>query len=509
MSTQQEHQIARPGLCLAILPIAITMTLLGIQLFYFGDFTPHTPLAIGIVITCAIAWCRGYRWKSMEKGLFHVIQVATSAIVIMLIIGMIIGSWIASGTVPMMIYYGFQVLTPQTFLAAAMILCAIISISLGTSWTTTATVGLALMGVGEGFGIPTYWTAGAIVSGAFFGDKMSPLSDTTNLAPAVTGTNLFAHIRNMLPTTVPALCIAFIVYAVVGFTVIDTSQIDQIKIQAMTAALSQHFTFNGWVLTPAIVVFTLAILKMPAIPSLMTSVLCSLGIAIFVQGVPVHDALGFLQNGFSIATGNSNADALLNRGGIQSMAWILTLVLIALALGGVLEQTRCLETIVLSIMSRVRTIFGLQVASTLTAAGTNLVAGDPYLSIALPGRMYSQAYRGMGYSTLCLSRSVEEGGTLLSPLIPWNAGGALVIQALGLGIAEGNTENLLYIVCSIACWMSPVLGIIYAYFGKFCPQATAAERQQWHDNHELIMTMSHDTPSQVHTNVDKTPPLVS
>ncbi|WPC76727.1 Na+/H+ antiporter NhaC [Vibrio porteresiae] len=489
MSAHVQGQIARPRLFLAILPIALTIGMLSIQLFYFDDFTPHTPLAIGIVVTCVIAWCRGYRWKSMEKGLFHVIQVATSAILIMLIIGMIIGSWIASGTVPMMIYYGFQILTPQTFLAAAMLLCSIISVSLGTSWTTTATVGLALMGVGDGFGIPMYWTAGAVVSGAFFGDKMSPLSDTTNLAPAVTGTHLFAHIRNMLPTTVPALFIAFLVYVFVGFTMIDATQVDPIKIQAMSDALQQHFTFNWVVLMPAVVVFALAILKMPAIPSLMVSVLCSSAIAMYVQGVSIHEALGYLQSGFSIETGNSNADALLNRGGIQSMAWILTLVLIALALGGVLEQTRCLETIVLSIMSRVRTIFGLQVASTLTAAGTNLVAGDPYLSIALPGRMYSQAYRGMGYSTLCLSRSVEEGGTLLSPLIPWNAGGALVIQSLGLGIAQGHTENLLYIVCAIACWMSPLLGIIYAYFGKFCPKATEEEKLQWHTNNELIMTL--------------------
>lgn len=490
VSKQQQsyqEQIERPGLFLAILPIAITIGLLGIQLFYFGDFTPHTPLAIGIVFACVIAWFRGYRWNHMEQGLFHVIKVATSAIVIMLIIGMIIGIWIASGTVPMMIYYGFQVLTPQTFLAAAMILCAVISVSLGTSWTTTATVGLALMGVGEGFGIPMYWTAGAVVSGAFFGDKMSPLSDTTNLAPAVTGTNLFAHIRNMLPTTFPAMCIALVVYLFVGFNIIDAQQVDIAKIDALSTALSNHFEFNWLVLTPAVVVFGLALMKMPAIPSLMASVLFSMLIAVVVQGVSVHDALTYLQSGFSVDSGNATADALLNRGGIQSMSWILTLVLIALALGGVLEQTRCLETIVLSIMSRVRTIFGLQLASTMTAAGTNLVAGDPYLSIALPGRMFSQAYRGMGYSTLCLSRSVEEGGTLISPLIPWNAGGAFVIHALGLGIAAGQTENLLYIVCAVACWASPLLGIIYAAFGKFCPKATAEEKRQWAEQGELIL----------------------
>ncbi|ALR18136.1 Na+/H+ antiporter NhaC [Vibrio natriegens] len=497
MSTKSKDtkgaSIERPSLFLAILPILFTIGLLAIQLFHFDDFTPHTPLAIGLVFTCTVAWFRGYRWKHLEHGLFHVIKVATPATSILLIIGMIIGIWIASGTVPMMIYYGFKVLTPQTFLAAAMILCSVISLSLGTSWTTVGTVGLALMGVGDGFGIPMYWTAGAVISGAFFGDKMSPLSDTTNLAPAVTGTNLFDHIRNMIPTTVPSMIIALSVYLFVGFNVIDVQNVDLVKINALSDALENHFNFSPLVLLPVVVVLVLALKKMPAIPTLMLSVLLSMLIAIFVQGASFHDALTYLQSGFSVDTGNSNADALLNRGGIQSMTWVLTLVLITLGLGGVLEKTRCLETIVLTILSRVRSIFGLQVASTCTALGTNLVAGDPYLSIALPGRMYGQAYRGMGYSTLCLSRSVEEGGTLMSPLIPWNAGGAFVIHALGLGIAAGHTENLLYIVCAVACWVSPLLGIIYAAMGKFVPKATDEERKQWKDNGEAVLKLEGNT----------------
>ncbi|RQW62762.1 Na+/H+ antiporter NhaC [Vibrio viridaestus] len=482
-----EAEIERPSLFLAVLPILFTLVLLGIQLFYFDDFTPHTPIAVGLVFTCVIAWFRGYRWKQLEQGLFHVIKVAIPVTLIIMIIGMIIGIWIASGTVPMMIYYGFKVLTPQIFLAAAMVLCSVISVSLGTSWTTTATVGLALMGVGDGFGIPMYWTAGAVVSGAFFGDKISPLSDTTNLAPAVTGTNLFAHIRNMLPTTIPSMVIAFCVYLFVGFNLINDQNVDLVKIQALSESLENHFNFNLIVLAPVFIVLFLALKKMPAIPTLMFSVLVSMLIAILVQGASFHDAMSYLQSGFSVDTGNSNANALLNRGGIQSMTWILTLILITLGFGGVLEKTRCLETIVLAVLGRVRSIFGLQVASTCTALGTNLVAGDPYLSIALPGRMYSQAYRGMGYSTLCLSRSVEEGGTLLSPLIPWNAGGAFVIHALGLGIAAGHTENLLYIVCSIACWLSPILGFVYAALGKFVPKATDEERKQWKDNGEIVL----------------------
>lgn len=485
----KENQIERPGLFLAILPIAITIGLIATQLFYFGDFTPHTPLAISLVFACSIAWFRGYRWKDLEEGLFHVIKIATPATSILLLIGMIIGIWIASGTVPMMIFYGFKVLSPQTFLAAAMILCSVISLSLGTSWTTTGTVGLALMGVGDGFGIPMYWTAGAVVSGAFFGDKMSPLSDTTNLAPAVAGTNLFDHIRNMVPTTFPAMLIALAVYLFVGYNIIDVHQVDLGKIDALSQALASHFHFSPIVIMPVFVVLGLAFLKMPAIPSLMASILFSMGIAMYVQDASFHDTLTFLQSGFSVETGNSAADALLNRGGMQSMTWVLTLVLISLGLGGVLEKTRCLETIVLSVMGRVKSIFGLQVASTLTAAGTNMVAGDPYLSITLPGRMYGQAYRGMGYSTLCLSRSIEEGGTLMSPLIPWNAGGAFVIHALGLGIASGHTENLLYIVCAVACWVSPLIGFFYASIDKFCPKATKKEKQQWKENGEAILEL--------------------
>ncbi|MDC0612714.1 Na+/H+ antiporter NhaC, partial [Vibrio sp.] len=271
------------------------------------------------------------------------------------------------------------------------------------------------------------------------------------------------------------------------FNLINDQNVDLVKIQALSESLENHFNFNLIVLAPVFIVLFLALKKMPAIPTLMFSVLVSMLIAILVQGASFHDAMSYLQSGFSVDTGNSNANALLNRGGIQSMTWILTLILITLGFGGVLEKTRCLETIVLAVLGRVRSIFGLQVASTCTALGTNLVAGDPYLSIALPGRMYSQAYRGMGYSTLCLSRSVEEGGTLLSPLIPWNAGGAFVIHALGLGIAAGHTENLLYIVCSIACWLSPILGFVYAALGKFVPKATDEERKQWKDNGEIVL----------------------
>jgi Na+:H+ antiporter, NhaC family len=210
--------------------------------------------------------------------------------------------------------------------------------------------------------------------------------------------------------------------------------------------------------------------------------------AMMVQGASLHDLFVYANDGYAIETGVTELDSLLNRGGVQSMAWVITLVLIALGFGGALEQTRSLETIIETILQKVRSFAGLQTSAIMSSATTNLVAGDPYLSIALPGRMFAPAYRGMKYSTLNLSRATEEGGTLVSPLVPWNAGGAFVIQALGLGVASGQFENLLYIPLAFACWMSPVIGIFYAWTGLFSPKATKDEEQSWREAGEAIIT---------------------
>ncbi|MBB3232395.1 Na+/H+ antiporter NhaC family protein, partial [Halomonas stenophila] len=258
----------KPGLALALTPVVLTLLVLGIQLFYFGDFTPHIPLAIGLAITALVGIRLGFKWKHIEEGVFHVIHVSLPSVSVLICVGMIIGVWIASGTVPTLIYYGLTLLSPTIFLAAAMLLCSVVSVSLGTSWGTVGTVGLALMGIGAGFDIPMYWTAGAVVSGAFFGDKISPLSDTTNLAPAVTGTDVFSHIKNMMPTTIPSMLIAFVIYLVAGFTLIDDQAASFDKITAITAALEANFTISPWLLLPALLVIVLAVKRMPPIPSL-------------------------------------------------------------------------------------------------------------------------------------------------------------------------------------------------------------------------------------------------
>jgi NhaC family Na+:H+ antiporter len=468
MSLQETE--AHPPIGLALIPIVLTLALLGVQIFHFGDFTPHIPLAIGIALTAIVGLMTGLTWDQVEKGAFHVIAVSFPAVSVLLLVGMIVGTWIAAGTVPTLIYYGLALLSPEMFLAAGMLLCSIVSLALGTSWGTVGTVGLALMGIGEGFGIPTYWTAAAVVSGAFFGDKISPLSDTTNLAPAVTDTNLFDHIRNMLPTTVPAMLIALVIYFIVGFNLGDGVPSFE-RIEAFKSALEGSFNLSPWLMLPALLVVVLAVMKMPAIPSLFIGVVFASVMAIFVQGASIHDIFTYANYGYSVETGVEAMDKLMNRGGIQSMMWTISLILIALGFGGALERTGCLASIISVLTNRVKSFAGVQTSAILTSVATNTVAGDPYLSIALPGRMFRPVYDRIGYSRLNLARATEEGGTIISPLIPWNAGGAFVITALGLSIGDSNLENLLYIPLSFACWLAPIIGIFYAWAGWFSPKA--------------------------------------
>ena len=458
---------SKPSLAMAIAPIAITLCILAIQLFVFNDFTPHIPLILGISVTAFLAWFRGYRWHDIEDGVLHTVRLAMQSLAILMLVGMIVGIWIASGTVPLLIQYGLTMLNPQIFLAASMVLCSIVSLSLGTSWGTVSTVGLALVGIGAGFDIPIYWTAGAVVSGAFFGDKMSPLSDTTNLAPAVIGVDLFQHIKNMLPTTVPAMLIAFGIYLFVGLSNGPLGDDALSQIHLINTNIEANFNLSAWLLIPPFLVLACSFFKLPTLPSLFAGVVSGAVIAHFMQNVSLHELFQYAQSGYQIQTCVSELDSLLARGGIQSMAWVITLIMISLGFGGALERTRCLETIVEAILSKSCSFFRLQASALGTSVATNLVAGDPYLSISLPGRMFVPVYEAKGYSKLNLSRAVEEGGTLISPLVPWNAGGAVVISALGLGIAEGNIENLLYIPLAFACWVSPVISLIYASTERF------------------------------------------
>ena len=474
MKQTTTNPVTIPSLGVALIPIVLTIGLLGIQLFYYDDFTPHIALAIGFAITALVGWSQGSRWKDIESGAFHVLHVAMPSIATLIVVGMLVSTWIASGTVPTLIYYGLELIDPQWFLAASMMLCAVVSVSIGTSWTTVGTVGLALIGIGSAFDIPVYWTAGAVVSGAFFGDKISPLSDTTNLAAAVTETNVFDHIKNMMPTTIPSMVIAFIIYLFVGgSSVSDLSQLEQIT--TFKQGLADNFDIGFLPLLPLVVVMGLAFFKVSPIPALFAGFILGGLIAAGNYGYNFNEVLTFAHSGFKIETGTDSLNSLLNRGGVTSMTWVITLMMFALAFGGALERTGCLQSVVGAIMRTTKSFRGLQTNAILTSVATNVVSGDVYLSIALPGRMYGPEYNKLGYSRLNLSRAIEEGGTLVSPLIPWNAGGAFVMGALGLSVTSGDYSALLYIPLAFACWLSPVIGILYAQTGWFCKTAETEE----------------------------------
>lgn len=447
---------------LDVAPLLLTTILLMTQFFIFEDFTPHIPLACGILITGLFMKLRGRGWNGMEERFLNVIKVGLPAVMIIMGVGMLIGAWIIAGTVPTILYYGFSIFTPSSFLFSVCLICAIISLATGTSWGTVGTVGLAMMGIGVGLGIPAHFTGGAIVSGAFFGDKMSPLSDTTNLAPAAAEVELWEHIRGMMPTTIPAMLVALGLYAWIGMSYGDAN-VDMTSVQAIQTSLATNYNLSIITLLPTIVVVIGAVLKKPAIPTVLSGVVVASFIAFAMQGVGVSDIFKVLQDGFVSETGFEVVDKLLTKGGLMSMTWIITLTILALAFIGTLEHYGTLQAIMAKINNFVSSRLGLILTTYGSVLGVNVIIGDVYTSVVLPGRLLKDKYKEMGYKRTTLTRAVEDAGTLLSPLIPWNVGGSFVAATLGIA-------TLTYAPFAFACWLSPLFGLLWAFLNKFTPR---------------------------------------
>ncbi len=468
------HKPPAIPLWLAVLPLIFTVGLIAIQLIIFENFDPQVPLIFGIFFTATLGVLRGWKWPDLETGMFKIVIVALPAIAILLLIGIIIGTWIASGTVPYLIYYGLQILSPKIFLVTGFILCSIMSLALGTSWGTLGTLGIVILGIGDTLGFPEWMTTGAVVAGSFFGDKLSPISDTTNLAPAVTGTKLFDHIRGMLPTTVPAMVAGLVVYLLIGLFY-QNPEMEHERILMLKNAIETNFELSWIAILPPVVIAIMAIRGYAAIPSMFGGVVSGLLIALFLQGDSFGEIFNTLKSGYILDTGEPLVDTLFTRGGIVSMTDPLTLVFFALTFGGLLEHIGCFDVITRWLLKRIKRFWQLQqsaiMGTFLMCAGT----GDCYLPMAFIGRLFSKAYDRFGYSRLNLSRAIEESGTLMSPLIPWTASGIFISATLGLGIKDGATENLLYIPLAIGCWLSPLLGMIFPMLGIYSKKATEEE----------------------------------
>jgi Na+:H+ antiporter, NhaC family len=433
----------------------IVATLIGGLLILHVD--PHI-LMVGCIIVAAVATLKlGYKWEFIEKSMVYGVTKAMQALFFFFLIGMAIGAWMLSGTVPALISYGLNILSPAFFLPAGFIICSITALATGSSWSTVGTVGVALLGIGTGLGIPAPITAGMIVSGGYFGDKMSPLSDTTNLSPAIAGTDLYSHIAAMLYTTIPAYIISFIAYTVIGLKYAGTA-LDIEKIASIQGAISGLFDLNIIVLLPLVVVLILSIAKVPAIPGLMMGIASSIPISIFLQHKTFTEIIGVLNYGFSGESGVEMVDTLLNRGGVQSMMWTFSLAVIGLSLGGILSKSGILNAIVTKILGLVKKPKYLPAATILTCIGVNVTMAEQYVAIVVPGELYKDAYPKSGLQPRMLSRCLEEGGTLTSSLVPWNTCGAVIIGALGISAAQ-------YAPYAIFNWLNPLLGIFLPMTG--------------------------------------------
>ncbi|KAB7707249.1 Na+/H+ antiporter NhaC [Bacillus aerolatus] len=419
--------------------------------------SPHVPLLVGAAAAAFIAWKLGYKWEVIEEGAYNGIRLALPAILIIIMVGLTIGAWIGGGIVATMIYYGLKIITPSLFLVSISVICAIVSLAIGSSWSTMGTIGVAGMGIGISMGIPAPMVAGAIISGSYFGDKMSPLSDTTNLAAGITGTELFDHIKHMFYTTIPGMGLALIVYFFLGRK-FSSSAVDAEKINGVMEVLQDSFVISPWLLLVPVAVVVLVVKKVTAVPALAAGIFLGWACHAFVQGAPLAEAVNTLHDGFVIETGNQMVDDLFNRGGIDSMMYTVSLAIIAMTFGGVMERTGMLKAIVHQILKVARSAGSLITATITSAFLTNATASEQYVSILLPGRMYVKAYRDKKLHSKNLSRALEDGGTITSALVPWNTCGVFILATLAV-------HPFAYAPYAVMNYAVPLLAILMAFLG--------------------------------------------
>ena len=451
--SQQRRDIP---LGVALIPVLFLIGALFLVISVYG-LSPHIPLICAAAVAGGVAVAYGRPWKDIQEGMVHGIHLAMAAILILMAVGLMIGTWIVGGVVPAMIYYGLKVLSPGIFLVATMVICSIVSLGTGSSWSTAGTVGVALIGVGGALGIPLPMVAGAIISGAYFGDKMSPLSDTTNLAPAMAGTDVFTHIRHMVYTTGPSYLIALILYGIIGIKfaggALETESID-----AMLVTMQQEFVINPLLLLPPVLVIVMVVKRVPPLPALLGGAVLGGIFAMLFQSSSLADVIDAAHSGYVSQSGVESVDELLSRGGLMSMMETVALIMCALCFGGIMESTKMLEVIARNLLRLVKGTGTLVATTIFSCIGMNAVASDQYIAIVIPGRMYKNAYDQQKLHPKNLSRALEDAGTLTSPLIPWNSCGAFMWATLGV-------YPLAYLPYAFLNLTNPLISLFYGFSG--------------------------------------------
>ena len=444
---------------------------------YFGSvlqaaIPTQIPLAAAAAVAAIMTLRLGWSWRDVEHGFADGIKLSLGACMILLAVGMLIGTWIAGGIVPMLIVYGLKLISPQYFLLAACLCCSVVSLATGSSWTTAGTVGIAFIGIGTALGIPLPMVAGAIISGAYFGDKMSPLSDTTNLAPAVAGSELFEHVRHMCWTTGPSMALALILYWLLGLRYGHASASLE-AVQTISTTLGQTYAITPWLLLPPVLILVMVVLRMPALPAVVIGAVVGGVFASLFQGTSLAAVLDIAYNGVKAETGVKAVDELLSRGGMSSMYGTIGIIICAMCFGGVMEKSGMLGTLAGAILSRAKSTGSLITATLGTCIGSNIIAPDQYLSIVVPGRMYREAYRQAGLHPKNLSRALEDAGTITSPLVPWNSCGAFMFATLGV-------FPLAYAPYAFLNLINPCVSALYGWTGwtitKLPPDETGPDR---------------------------------
>jgi len=459
------------SLTLALTPLLLLVILLGINVFYFGDASLDGSnqfiLLVGGFLAALVGFYQKVSYEDMMDAVSNNLKSTSGSLLILLMVGALSGSWLISGIIPSMIFYGIKILNPTVFLAASVVISALISVATGSSWTTSATVGIALIGIGNAMGVPVGMTAGAIISGAYFGDKMSPLSDTTNLAPVMAGGELFSHIRYMTYTTIPSIAITLIVFIVLslGLEVNGT-----VETASLNAAIEERFFISPILFIVPVLVVVMIIKKTPPLIALLAGTLLGGVVALIFQPSLVASITGAnslnLENGYkgmltafttdvSISTSNEALNDLFNSGGMAGMLGTIWLIVCAMVFGGVMEAIGALNRITQSLLSLAQSTFGLFASTVASCLAINLTASDQYLAIVVPGKMFSKAYKDRGLAPENLSRTLEDSGTVTSALIPWNTCGAYHSSVLGVPVFE-------YFIFAVFNYVSPFVTLIFA-----------------------------------------------
>lgn len=425
-----EKKVRKANFAEALFTFASLTIIMFISIIKYEE-SPHIPMLIGVLIASLVALKIGYTWKFIENSIIKGISQAMQSIIILAIIGVLIGIWILAGVVPTMIYYGLMILKPSIFLVATVLITSITSLATGTSWGTAGTMGIALMGIASGLGIPAPVTAGAVLSGAYFGDKMSPLSDTTNLAPAMAGTDVFTHIKSMAKPTLIAYGLTLLIFGFLSAKYRGASA-DLSNVNIIANGLKETFTISPVLLLAPLVVIISIAKKLPAVPGIALGIIIAAILGPIYQGINFGDILSAGLNGYVSNTGLEAVDQLLTTGGLNNMMSSISLTIIAMMFGGIAEETGILEAIVKKFLHRVQSVVGLVISTILTCVFTNASMPEQYISIVVPGRMFKNEYKERNLDPTLLSSTLESGGTVTSAMIPWNTCGTYMTTVLGV-----------------------------------------------------------------------------